>query len=140
MFRTTWSDAGILVLITKHGNKSEPLSQLYFLERALSNAEDMLLPRLQPPLRAALLSIGGSSSSATSHTCMNEAFAALRIGTTCTTPLRSNGLRLSGVRHASHKAQGAVNKAKDGPGKRLGAKKSGGTFSRTIESPFRISW
>ncbi|RFU35302.1 hypothetical protein B7463_g1063, partial [Scytalidium lignicola] len=29
------------------------------------------------------------------------------------------------VRHSTHKAQGAVNKAKDGPGKRLGAKKSG---------------
>jgi hypothetical protein len=31
-----------------------------------------------------------------------------------------------GVRHASHKAQGAANSAKDGAGKRLGAKKSGG--------------
>jgi hypothetical protein len=33
---------------------------------------------------------------------------------------------LTFVRHASHAQQGAVNKAKDGPGKRLGAKKSGG--------------
>lgn len=44
--------------------------------------------------------------------------------------LCSNGAQVGGtttVRFASHKAQGAVNKAKDGPGKRLGAKKSGGT-------------
>ncbi|KAI9730019.1 MAG: 54S ribosomal protein L2 mitochondrial [Claussenomyces sp. TS43310] len=39
--------------------------------------------------------------------------------------VRETGVRVPGVRYASHKAQGAVNKAKDGPGKRLGAKKSG---------------
>jgi len=49
--------------------------------------------------------------------CLNEAFAALHIAK----PVASTVF----VRHASHKAQGAVNKAKDGPGKRLGAKKSG---------------
>jgi large subunit ribosomal protein L27 len=31
-------------------------------------------------------------------------------------------------RHASHQAQGRANKAADGAGKRLGAKKSGGEF------------
>ncbi|TVY30833.1 54S ribosomal protein L2, mitochondrial, partial [Lachnellula occidentalis] len=71
----------------------------------------MLLPRLQPPLRAALTSIARSGQSS----CLNDAFAQLAI--------RSPALTF--VRHASHAQQGAVNKAKDGPGKRLGAKKSG---------------
>ncbi|KAI4790565.1 ribosomal protein L27, partial [Aureobasidium sp. EXF-8845] len=35
------------------------------------------------------------------------------------------------VRHASHKAQGAANSAKDGAGKRLGAKKSGEPHNTT---------
>ncbi|KAF4626508.1 hypothetical protein G7Y89_g11647 [Cudoniella acicularis] len=73
----------------------------------------MLLPRLQPPLRAAISAIGRSSQ----QSCLNEGFAALSIrGATPT---------LTFMRHASHAQQGAVNKAKDGPGKRLGAKKSG---------------
>ncbi|TVY47308.1 54S ribosomal protein L27, mitochondrial [Lachnellula cervina] len=71
----------------------------------------MLLPRLQPPLRAAITSIARSGQSS----CLNDAFAQLAI--------RSPVLTF--VRHASHAQQGAVNKAKDGPGKRLGAKKSG---------------
>nr|OQO23611.1 hypothetical protein B0A51_08068 [Rachicladosporium sp. CCFEE 5018] len=33
-----------------------------------------------------------------------------------------------GRRHASHQAQGRANKAKQGPGKRLGAKKTGGEY------------
>lgn len=36
---------------------------------------------------------------------------------------------LSFVRHSAHQAQGRANGAKDGPGKRLGAKKSGGTVN-----------
>ncbi len=55
---------------------------------------------------------------------MNEAFAQLAIKSRTGTV--GNGLGF--VRYASHKTQGAVNKAKDGPGKRLGAKKSGGLF------------
>jgi hypothetical protein len=51
----------------------------------------------------------------------------------------SNANGLGFVRYASHKAQGAVNKAKDGPGKRLGAKKSGGmdvlVFGQRREGP-----
>ncbi len=78
----------------------------------------MLLPRLQPPLRAAIASIGRAGSSTNPQACLSEAFAQLNICRAST--------RLGNVRHASHKAQGAVNKAKDGPGKRLGAKKSGG--------------
>ncbi|PMD37741.1 ribosomal protein L27 [Hyaloscypha variabilis F] len=73
----------------------------------------MLLPRLQPPLRAAIASIARSAPSVQSTACLNEAFAALALKP------------LVFVRHASHAQQGAVNKAKDGPGKRLGAKKSG---------------
>jgi len=80
----------------------------------------MLLPRLQPPLRVAVSSIGRSAAAGSQQTCLNEAFAQLAIKG----PAKVGGL--GGVRYASHKAQGAVNKAKDGPGKRLGAKKSGG--------------
>ncbi len=80
----------------------------------------MLLPRLQPPLRVAISSIGRSAAAGTQQTCLNEAFAQLAIKS----PAKAGGLGF--VRYASHKAQGAVNKAKDGPGKRLGAKKSGG--------------
>merc|ERR1711939_628054 len=80
----------------------------------------MLLSRLQPPLRAALTSIARSATGGTQTTCLNEAFAQLAI--------RPRPGTAGGVRWASHKAQGAVNKAKDGPGKRLGAKKTGEQF------------
>ena len=84
----------------------------------------MLLSRLQPPLRAALTSIARSATGGTQTTCLNEAFAQLAI--------RPRPGTAGGVRWASHKAQGAVNKAKDGPGKRLGAKKSGGELIRSF--------
>lgn len=80
----------------------------------------MLLPRLQPQLRASLASIGRAAAAGSSQGCLNEAFGQLSI--------RASSPVLTFVRHASHAQQGAVNKAKDGPGKRLGAKKSGGTF------------
>jgi hypothetical protein len=89
----------------------------------------MLIQRLQPPLRATLASIVRSGSS-NPQAALNEAFASLRL---CAAPVTGvNGA--TSVRHAAHKAQGAVNKAKDGPGKRLGAKKSGGVFV-----PFRYA-
>lgn len=44
----------------------------------------------------------------------------------------SPGPTLSFVRHATHQAQGRANGAKDGPGKRLGAKKAGGMELRPI--------
>ena len=78
----------------------------------------MLLPRLQQPLRAALTSIGRSAGAGNSQASLNEVFGHLSI--------KASSPVLTFVRHASHAEQGAVNKAKDGPGKRLGAKKSGG--------------
>lgn len=45
---------------------------------------------------------------------------------TPTPPTRIVGLVTR--RHASHKTQGQANGAKDGPGKRLGAKKTGGAY------------
>jgi hypothetical protein len=36
------------------------------------------------------------------------------------------------VRYASHQSQGRANGAKDGPGKRLGAKKSGGIYILSV--------
>ena len=65
------------------------------------------------------MSIARSSAAGSSTTCLNEAFAQLAIKKSS----------LGFVRHASHNQQGAVNKAKDGPGKRLGAKKAGGEHS-----------
>ena len=82
-----------------------------------SSHAPMLLPRLQPPLRAVITSITRPGT----QTSLNEAFAQLSI--------KKPSPVLTFVRHASHAQQGAVNKAKDGPGKRLGAKKSGGTFN-----------
>ncbi|KAG9245432.1 ribosomal L27 protein-domain-containing protein [Calycina marina] len=73
----------------------------------------MVLARLQQPLRVAITSIGRSGSS---QICLHEALAQLSVRAPPT---------LTFVRHASHAQQGAVNKAKDGPGKRLGAKKTG---------------
>jgi hypothetical protein len=101
---------------------SRPLSNrriaaLEFLKLKRQRSTTMLLPRLQPPLRAALTSIGRSGTSGT-QTSFNEAFAQLSI--------KNAGPVLTFVRHASHQQQGAVNKAKDGAGKRLGAKNSGG--------------
>src|SRR5436190_24247836 len=89
----------------------------YFVCLVIQDDSDaMLLPRLQPPLRAVIASIGRTRLSSNSRHCLNEYFGQLSMK------------RMGGVRHATHKAQGAVNKAKDGPGKRLGAKKSGGLF------------
>ena len=51
--------------------------------------------------------------------CLESALAGLRI---------SQASAVTGRRHASHQAQGRANKAKDGAGKRLGAKKTGGEY------------
>ncbi|KAK3075788.1 54S ribosomal protein L2 mitochondrial [Teratosphaeriaceae sp. CCFEE 6253] len=51
--------------------------------------------------------------------CLRSALSALRVS-----PAVSHVAR----RNASHQAQGRANKAKDGAGKRLGAKKSGGEY------------
>ncbi|TGO26668.1 hypothetical protein BPAE_0055g00390 [Botrytis paeoniae] len=80
----------------------------------------MLLQRLQPPLRGAITCIARTSSASAAETHLCEALTHLSFKKS-SSPLAP----LIGVRHASHAAQGAVNKAKDGPGKRLGAKKSG---------------
>lgn len=109
--------------------RSNSLGDFYFnIDESHSSTTTtaMLLPRLQPPLRAALTSIARSATGGTQTACLNEAFAQLAI--------RSKPGSAGGVRWASHKAQGAVNKAKDGPGKRLGAKKSGGENTRSFNS------
>lgn len=89
----------------------------------LDTNNKMLLPQLQFPIRATVASVSRSPPTISHTTCLNHAFAQLAIRTQ-----KGTG-SLGGVRWAHHKAQGAVNKAKDGPGKRLGAKKSGGWFS-----------
>lgn len=92
-----------------------------FTNNRSSPAPAMLLPRSQQPLRAALAAIRQSTSTGSSQVCLNEAFGLLSI--------KAVSPALTFVRHASHAQQGAVNKAKDGPGKRLGAKKSGGMLN-----------
>ena len=76
----------------------------------------MLLPRIFAPVRASL------ATSTTFIAPSTRVLDALRVanGTSAPTPV------LSFVRHSAHQAQGRANGAKDGPGKRLGAKKSGG--------------
>ncbi|KAF2269398.1 ribosomal protein L27 [Lojkania enalia] len=77
----------------------------------------MLLPRIFSPVRASL------QSSSSSLVPSSRVLDALRT---------ANGSppspTLSFVRHATHQSQGRANGAKDGPGKRLGAKKSGGEY------------
>jgi large subunit ribosomal protein L27 len=55
---------------------------------------------------------------------LESALSGLRISTPAATSISAS----LGRRHASHQAQGRANKAKQGPGKRLGAKKTGGEY------------
>ncbi|KAK4991636.1 54S ribosomal protein L2 mitochondrial [Elasticomyces elasticus] len=77
----------------------------------------MQLRRLCAPARAVFDS---SRAPQSSIVVLDNALASLRISHL--SPPRPNPTY---VRHASHQAQGRANGAKDGPGKRLGAKKSG---------------
>ncbi|KAF1997048.1 60S ribosomal protein L2, mitochondrial precursor [Amniculicola lignicola CBS 123094] len=77
----------------------------------------MLLPRIIAPVRVSIKQI--SALSAPSSRVLDAVRAA---NGTITTPT------LSFLRHASHQSQGRANGAKDGPGKRLGAKKTGGEY------------
>ncbi|KAF2245884.1 ribosomal protein L27 [Trematosphaeria pertusa] len=76
----------------------------------------MLLPRIFAPVRAS--SVNASISIVSSSRVLD----AFRAANASTSP------SLSFIRHATHQAQGRANGAKDGPGKRLGAKKSGGEY------------
>lgn len=79
----------------------------------------MLLPRILAPVRA-VNSV--STSSARSLTPSNRALEALR--TAALAPLS-----LTFVRHATHQSEGRANGAKDGAGRRLGAKKTAGKIT-----------
>lgn len=83
----------------------------------------MLLPRTQAPLRAAL----AASSSRTAHAAISPA-ASLNVLDVLRASLAASSPNLTFVRHATHQAQGRANGPKNGPGKRLGAKKTGGTY------------
>ncbi|KAK0663057.1 54S ribosomal protein L2 [Lasiodiplodia hormozganensis] len=80
----------------------------------------MLLPRTQAPLRAAL----AASSSRTAHAAISPA-ASLNVLDVLRASLAASSPNLTFVRHATHQAQGRANGPKNGPGKRLGAKKTG---------------
>ncbi|KAF1968675.1 ribosomal protein L27 [Bimuria novae-zelandiae CBS 107.79] len=77
----------------------------------------MLLPRILAPVRAA---------AKTPLTPSPRVLDVLRQANSATAHAPSPSL--SFVRHATHQAQGRANGAKDGPGKRLGAKKAGGEY------------
>ncbi|KAJ4377195.1 54S ribosomal protein L2 mitochondrial [Neocucurbitaria cava] len=79
----------------------------------------MLLPRILAPVRA---SIATSSTFIAPSTRVLDALRSANASAAAPIPT------LSFVRHSAHQAQGRANGAKDGPGKRLGAKKSGGEF------------
>jgi len=76
----------------------------------------MLLPRILAPMRAL------SQNSLVVGKSPSHVYDALRFANGCS----AASTTLSFVRHATHQAQGRANGAKDGPGKRLGAKKAGG--------------
>lgn len=77
----------------------------------------MLLPRILAPVRASIQPCSKVLAPA------SRALDAHR-----TVPPATRTRTLPFVRYASHQSQGRANGAKDGPGKRLGAKKSGGTL------------
>ncbi|KAH9859321.1 hypothetical protein IAQ61_011102 [Plenodomus lingam] len=79
----------------------------------------MLLPRIYAPVRAA---IATSSTFIAPSTRVLDVLRSANASSTAPAPI------LSFVRHSAHQAQGRANGAKDGPGKRLGAKKSGGEY------------
>lgn len=82
---------------------------------SVSGHPTMLLPRLGTPSRALISTFQRPAVSVDgSHGLLEYICPAAK------SPL------LSFIRHATHKAQGSVNGGKDGAGKRLGAKKSGG--------------
>lgn len=91
--------------------------------RGTSIGTAMLLPRIFAPVRAS--SVNASISIVSSSRVLD----AFRAANASTSP------SLSFIRHATHQAQGRANGAKDGPGKRLGAKKSGGTPSLSLPTP-----
>ncbi|KAF2788076.1 hypothetical protein K505DRAFT_286792 [Melanomma pulvis-pyrius CBS 109.77] len=78
----------------------------------------MLLPRIFAPVRAA------AQVSSAYLIPSSRVLDVLRTANGFTT----SSPTLSFLRHASHQSQGRANGAKDGPGKRLGAKKSGGEY------------
>ncbi|PVI04293.1 hypothetical protein DM02DRAFT_669124 [Periconia macrospinosa] len=78
----------------------------------------MLLPRILAPVRAS----AQPSSLAITPTRILDAIRTANGASATSSP------SLSFVRHATHQAQGRANGAKDGPGKRLGAKKAGGEY------------
>ncbi|KAL6704521.1 54S ribosomal protein L2 mitochondrial [Coniothyrium glycines] len=80
----------------------------------------MLLPRILAPVRASIAT--PSAFIAPSIRVLD----ALRTATGTSTTSKPASLCI--VRHSAHQAQGRANGAKDGPGKRLGAKKSGGEW------------
>ncbi|EKG19095.1 hypothetical protein MPH_03616 [Macrophomina phaseolina MS6] len=80
----------------------------------------MLRPRAQAPIRAALAAsrvAHASTSPAASLNVLDILRASLAASSSSPT--------LAFVRHATHQAQGRANGPKNGPGKRLGAKKTG---------------
>jgi len=132
-------DALLFVFVEKDNNSRMFLSceetfdaRTYFLSRRsfitaklfllLGCQPTMLLPRLGAPSRVFISAFQRPTTSAESgHELLKHLYPAKK------SPL------LSFVRHATHKAQGSVNGGKDGAGKRLGAKKSGGESNVTFE-------
>ena len=91
-------------------------SQFNSKARFFSNRAAMLLPRIFAPVRASIATSKAFIAPST------RVLDALRVANGPSAPAPV----LSFVIHSAHQAQGRANGAKDGPGKRLGAKKSGG--------------
>ncbi|KAF8472027.1 ribosomal L27 protein-domain-containing protein [Kalaharituber pfeilii] len=91
----------------------------------------MILPRILSAGRGTLSIAATATATATATTCRRSTLV-LRAGNVNAwwwgVPA---GLGIGGVRWATHKATRAANRRKDGPGKRLGAKKTAGESVRT---------
>ena len=90
----------------------------------------MLLPRILTHARAAITALKPSYAACISS---SYGFDTLRSANAPFSPT------LTFIRHATHQAQGRANGAKDGPGKRLGAKKTGGTQSLFLAWLFKTT-
>ncbi|POS85765.1 hypothetical protein EPUL_002002 [Erysiphe pulchra] len=81
----------------------------------------MMLQRLHPPLRASYASITKISNQ---HGLIQDRFGKLATN--------SSNLGVNFVRYASHNQQSSHHQKKDGPGKRLGAKKTGDNLEEYV--------
>jgi hypothetical protein len=103
------------------------LCKQLFFELSFLNLSSMSLQRLWPPARCAL----------SQSRLINPSYPLASRGLEASSATRSPALTF--LRYAHHKSEGRANGSKDGAGKRLGAKKTGGKPDFKLESSVYIN-